>query len=210
MAGNAVYPLWKQSIITEADANNGLNLTGTSGTWCELVDTGTYTYSAAHQYYNASLTGKVGTGMELTTPVVTSGTFKCDNTTWTAVSGASVEALVLFRKNTGADTTWRLVLYEDTGVTGFPVTPNGGNIIVTWNGTGVFTVSDRNLKENIREIGNLFGKLPIYEFNYNGEERLRVGLIAQEVERIVPAAVIEFSRNRRAVDYARVIEALAA
>jgi hypothetical protein len=48
--------------------------------------------------------------------------------TFTAVSGATVEALVIYRKNSGANTTWRLVAYIDTSVTGLPVTPNGGDI----------------------------------------------------------------------------------
>jgi hypothetical protein len=48
-----------------------------------------------------------------------------------------VEALVLYRKNAGANTTWRLVAYIDTGVTGLPVTPNGSDITITWNASGI-------------------------------------------------------------------------
>jgi hypothetical protein len=58
--------------------------------------------------------------------------------TYTAVTGVSIEALVIYRKNSGANTTWRLVLYLDTSVTGLPVTPNGGDITVTWNASGIF------------------------------------------------------------------------
>ena len=28
----------------------------------------------------------------------------------------------------------------DTGVTGLPVTPNGGDISITWNASGIFTL----------------------------------------------------------------------
>jgi hypothetical protein len=35
-------------------------------------------------------------------------------------------------KNTGSDATSRLLLFFDTA-TGLPVTPNGGNIAVTWD-----------------------------------------------------------------------------
>lgn len=206
---NAVYPLFKQSLFTEADSNKSLNQTGTSGTFCALVDTGTYTYSASHQFYS-SLSGIVGTDQEITTPTVTTGTFDGDDITFTAVTGASVEALVLYRKNAGANTTWRLVLYEDTSVTGLPVTPNGGNIVVTWNASGIFTISDRRLKENVVEIGDLAG-LPMYEYNYLGHAQRHVGLMAQDVQRRVPDAVVEFGPRRRlAVNYDRVIEALAA
>src|SRR5580765_5691198 len=157
---NAVYPKYKESVIKEADANNGLDGTTTAAPYVALVDTGTYTYNATHQFYS-SLTGIVGTDQPITTPTVTNGTFDGDDVTFTAVSGASVEALVIYRHNTGANTTWRLVLYEDTSVTGLPVTPNGGNIVVTWNASGIFTISDRRLKENIRQIGEYAGKIGV-------------------------------------------------
>lgn len=59
--------------------------------------------------------------------------------TWPSVAGTvTYEAIVLYVKNAGANTTWRLVAFIDTGVTGLPVTSNGGNISVTWNGSGIF------------------------------------------------------------------------
>jgi hypothetical protein len=63
-----------------------------------------------------------------------------NDVTFSAVSGASVEALVLYRKNAGANTTWRLVAYIDTSVTGLPVTPNGGDISITWSVSGIFSL----------------------------------------------------------------------
>lgn len=136
---NAIYPLYKQSLVA-GDANADLdNNTVTDGPFVALVDTGVYTYSAAHQFYS-SLSGIVGTDQRIATPTVVNGTFDGDNLTFTAVTGASVEALVIYRKNAGANTTWRLVAYIDTGVTGLPVTPNGGDITVTWNASGIFTI----------------------------------------------------------------------
>lgn len=136
---NAIYPLYKQSLLA-GDANADLdNDTTTDGVFVALVDTGTYTYSAAHQFYS-SLTGVVGTDQRITAPTVTNGTLDGGDVTFTAVTGNSVEALVIYRKNSGANTTWRLVAYIDTGVTGLPVTPNGGNITVTWNASGIFAL----------------------------------------------------------------------
>jgi activator of HSP90 ATPase len=133
---NAVYPKYKQSLIA-GDANADLdNNTTTDGPFVALVDTGTYTYNATHQFYS-DLSGIVGTDQRVTTPTVTTGLFDGDDLTFPTVSGASVEALVIYRKNSGANTTWRLVAYIDTGVTGLPVTPNGGNITVTWNASGI-------------------------------------------------------------------------
>src|ERR1019366_262009 len=116
---NAVYPKYKQSLLTADASLDLLQSTANISPFVALVDTGTYTYSASHQYYS-SLSGVVGTDMQITTPTATSGTFDGDDVTFTAVTGASVEALVIYRKNAGANTTWRLVLYEDTSVTGLP------------------------------------------------------------------------------------------
>ena len=133
---NALYPLFKQSLLA-ADANVSMNQnTATDGPFVALVDTGTYTYSAAHQFYS-SLSGIVGTDQRITTPTVTTGLFDGDNCVFSSVTGASVEALVIYRKNSGANTTWRLFAYIDTGVTGLPVTPNGGDINVNWNASGI-------------------------------------------------------------------------
>ena len=136
---NAIYPEYKQFLL-QGDANVSLNVdTSTDGPFVALVDTGTYTYSAAHDFFN-DLSGIVGTDQRVTAPTVADGTFDGADLTYTAVSGATVEALVIYRHNSGANTTWKLVAYIDTSVTGLPVTPNGGNITVTWNASGIFTL----------------------------------------------------------------------
>lgn len=135
---NAIYPKWKEALLG-ASANSAITGSGTTGLYVALVDTGTYTYSAAHQFYS-SLSGIVGTDQEITSPTLTAGVVDGGDVTFTAVSGASVEALVIYRKNAGANTTWQLVAYIDTGQTGLPVTPNGGNIVITWNASGIFSL----------------------------------------------------------------------
>lgn len=132
---NAIYPKYKKSLL-DGDANTALTGSGTTGLYVALVDTGVYTYNAANQFYS-DLSGIVGTDQEITTVTTTGGLIDGDNVTFTAVSGATVEALVLYRKNAGANTTWRLVAYIDTGVTGLPVSPNGGDIDITWNASGI-------------------------------------------------------------------------
>lgn len=132
---NAVYPLYKQSLLS-GDTNTALTGSGSTGLFAALVDTGTYTYSASHQFYS-SLSGVVGTDQEITSPTLTNGLIDGGDVTFSSVTGNSVEAIVLYRKNAGANTTWRLVAYIDTSVTGLPVTPNGGNITITWNASGI-------------------------------------------------------------------------
>ena len=133
---NAIYPLYKEA-ISQALANSALNGSGTTGVYAALVDTGTYTYSASHQFYS-SLSGVVGTDQEIGAPkTYTNGVFDGADITFPSVTGASCEAIVLYIRNAGANTTWRLYAFIDTGVTGLPVTPNGGNITVTWNASGI-------------------------------------------------------------------------
>jgi hypothetical protein len=127
---NAVYPKYKEAVI-QASANSSL-----AGTLkVALVDTGTYTYSAAHEF-QSSLSGVVGTAATLASKTYTNGTLDAADVTYTAVTGSSAEALVIYL-DTGTPSTSRLVAYIDTGVTNLPVTPNGGNITVTWNASGI-------------------------------------------------------------------------
>ena len=95
-----------------------------------LVDTGTYTFSQAHEFLS-DLTGVVGTAETLGTKTSTSGVFDAADTTFTSATGATVEALVIY-KDTGVAGTSPLIAYIDTA-TGLPATPNGGDITVTWD-----------------------------------------------------------------------------
>lgn len=129
---NAIYPKYKEALLdgsTNIDVNDGTVKVA-------LVDTGTYTYSTAHDFYD-DVSGVVGTPQAIANTTVTNGLFDGDNVTFTAVSGSSVEALIIYI-DTGSSSTSRLVAYIDTGVTGLPVTPNGGDISVSWNASGIF------------------------------------------------------------------------
>lgn len=131
---NALYPLWKQALL-DASSNVDIN----DGTVkVALVDTNTYSYSAAHEFLS-DLSGVVGTAQTIANTTVTGGVFDGDNVTFTSVSGADVEALVIYI-DTGVAGTSRLVAYIDTGQTGLPVTPNGGDITITWSGSGIFAL----------------------------------------------------------------------
>jgi hypothetical protein len=137
---NALYPKWKEGLLGDS-ANSPLTGSGPTGMYCALVDTGTYTYNATHQFYSPSLTGIAGTDQEVTAVTYANGVVDGNNVTFTAVAaGPSIEALVLYRKNGGANTTWQLIAYIDSAVTGLPVTPNGGDITITWNASGIFAL----------------------------------------------------------------------
>ena len=129
---NAIYPLYKQALLDGA-ANTDINDLTVK---VALVDTGVYTYSATHEFLT-SLTGVVGTAQTINTTTVTNGLFDGDNVTYSSVTGNSVEALVIYIDTTVAGTS-RLVAFIDSGVTGLPVTPNGGDISITWSVSGIF------------------------------------------------------------------------
>ena len=129
---NVIYPIYKKALL---DGSSNISLSG--GTVkVALIDTGTYTYNAAHDFLN-DISGVVGTAQTIGTVTTTGGLFDGDNVTFTAVSGSSVEALIIYI-DTGSSATSRLVAYIDTGVTGLPVTPNGGDVGITWNASGIF------------------------------------------------------------------------
>lgn len=136
---NALYPKWKEA-IEQFTANASLAGSGTTGVYVALVDTGVYTYSASHEFYSSVAAAQIGTEQELTSKTFTNGVFDAADVTVQSVTGNNAEALVIFIKNAGANTTWRLVAYIDTGVTGLPVLPNGGNINIAWNPSGIFAL----------------------------------------------------------------------
>src|SRR5687768_1082476 len=66
---------------------------------------------------------------------VAAGVFDAADTVFTALSGDASESLILF-KDTGSEATSTLIAFWDTA-TGLPLTPNGGDVTVTWNGSGI-------------------------------------------------------------------------
>lgn len=103
-----------------------------------MVDTGTYTVDLAnHDFYN-DVSGVVGTPQTLGSKTFTNGVFDAADVTFTAVTGNSVEALVIY-EDTGNSATSSLLVYIDSG-TNLPVTPNGGDITIQWNASGIFSL----------------------------------------------------------------------
>lgn len=51
--------------------------------------------------------------------------------------------------------------------------------------------SDERVKENIAPVGMLYDGQPVYSYNYKGGETPQIGLMAQDVEKTTPEAVVE-------------------
>lgn len=101
-----------------------------------LVDTAAYSVQTAIHEFLADIpvSARIAGPVTLTSKTTTGGAADAADVTFTSVSGASIEAIIIY-SDTGTEATSPLIAYIDTA-TGLPITPNGGDIIVTWdNGT---------------------------------------------------------------------------
>lgn len=107
---------------------------------CCLVDTtaGGYVLNLDTHQFMSSVTGIVATSPALSGKTITDGIANAAAVTFSAVTGVQAEAIVIFQSSAvtgGADVAagaQRLIAYIDAA-TGLPVTPNGGDITVTWD-----------------------------------------------------------------------------
>jgi hypothetical protein len=100
-----------------------------------------YTFQASHKFVS-DITGSGGALVAtatLTNPTVISGVADADDVVFTAVpTGTACNCLIIYQSSAVsggadvADTAKRLIGYIDQA-SGLPVTPNGGNINVTWD-----------------------------------------------------------------------------
>jgi hypothetical protein len=87
---------------------------------------------AAGRVATVALTGR--------TVTVSSNTATVDaaDATFTAVTGDQSEQVIIWN-STGTESTSLLIVFFDTFTSGMPVTPNGGNIDLVFNASGIFT-----------------------------------------------------------------------
>lgn len=64
--------------------------------------------------------------------------------------------------------------------------------------------SDSRIKEDITKVGTLNNGLPVYTFRYIGDDKFNMGLMAQDVEKVKPEAVMEIG-GIKAVNYAEAV-----
>lgn len=124
---NALYPSYKELCL-----GSGLNLSSLD-IRSILVDLADYTYSTAHNFLDDVAAGaRVAVSGAMTGKSITNGIFDAANVTWSSVTGDQSEAIIIYY-HTGVESTSSLIAFIDTGVTGFPVTPNGGDITCQWD-----------------------------------------------------------------------------
>lgn len=111
----------------DAILTGAVNLTGASALRACLVDTGTYTVDLATHNALDDLSGIVATGT-IASATVSGGVFDAADLVLTGVTGSTAEAVVIYLYNATASLA-TLLFYFD----GLSVTPNGGNITITWD-----------------------------------------------------------------------------
>jgi hypothetical protein len=94
--------------------------------------TSSYTYSSAHQFRSDVTGGTLVDSGNLSGKGYTGGAFSASNLTWSAVAGTHTFNALVIWIDTGVAATSPLVAYIDTGITGLPVTSDGGDIIAAW------------------------------------------------------------------------------
>lgn len=122
---NALYSKAKEAFL-----NGSINMVANTVT-IVLVDTGVYTFSSTHQFRNEVSNSAVISSTTLTNKTITNGVFDADDATFSSVTGANCEALLIFQ-DTGIQTTSRLIAFIDSA-TGLPILPNGGDITVAFS-----------------------------------------------------------------------------
>lgn len=141
---NSLYLAYKQELLGDAaGSGHGVVNWETATIKQILADSADYTANvntnqdlvdvpAAARVSTATLAGK--------TVTVASNTATIDATdaTHTAVTGDQSEVLVIY-KDSGTEATSLLIVFFDTFTSGMPVTPNGGDILVQYNASGIFT-----------------------------------------------------------------------
>jgi hypothetical protein len=123
---NILYPKFKKNLQL------GLIDMADDAVMVCLVDTDVYAYDAAHEFLSDLGASRVGTDQQLAGKSVSdSGVFDATDPTFPLVSGAVVEALVIY-VDVGSPVTSYLVAYIDDAL-GLPATPTGADIPVVFD-----------------------------------------------------------------------------
>ena len=141
---NALFNAAKADFLTAALNLSSVNLA------VALIDHGTTTPSVStHDFmddlrsavvYDSVNNDNVAPGTDyLAGKTTTNGTFDANDITLQSVSGSTAESIVIYEDDAGGDAASRLVVFIDTA-TGLAVTPNGGDISITWDASGIFSL----------------------------------------------------------------------
>lgn len=131
---NALFTAFKVSLLkADCDLDDSLK-------WCGVDHTDDTPVPATDDFLDDIIAGgRVGTSAALASKTFTAGTFDAADTVATAVTGDQFESIILYDDTPGTDATRDLIVFWDTA-TGLPCTPNGGDITLSYNASGIFAI----------------------------------------------------------------------
>jgi len=138
---NALYGKAREKFLANAHGAEGTHISWLDDTIkVTLIDVGDYTVSIdTHEYMNLDTVpaaAKIATAT-LASKTATLGVADAGDSTFDTVAGDVSEALLIWKDGGDGGTTQSgtvspLIAYIDSA-TGLPVTPNGGDIIISWD-----------------------------------------------------------------------------
>jgi len=200
-----------------SSGNKHIPAGGSSGQILRWSADGTAAWGADNNttYTNFVKSGSGAKAGLVPAPSTTAGTTKYlrEDGTWQVPPGTTTTDT----KNTAGSTnsTSKLFLIGATSQAANPQTYSHSSVYET-NGNmfaaSFQATSDLRKKENLREIKDIdLSSLGTYSYNFkNDKEHRKVGLIAQEVEKICPEAVTTDENGFKSLDYNAVIALLVA
>lgn len=69
-------------------------------------------------------------------------------------------------------------------------------------GAAAIKASDRRLKKDIKPVGKLMGE-KLYSYTYKGDNKPQIGVMAQDIEKRRPDAIVPMSNGYKAVNYGK-------
>jgi hypothetical protein len=135
---NALFDIYKEALLGGGNLGGTLIDLTSDTIKVAMIDTATWAVDETVDEDYADASGQVGTDQTLGTITIVNGTFDAADATFTAVSGNTVEELVIWKDTTTPATSPLLVSFD--AATGLPVNPNGGDIVIQWNGSGIFSL----------------------------------------------------------------------
>ena len=129
---NALYSLGKKAIL------DGTIAFLTDDIRFALIDTGVETFNDADQYMSSITSPVARMSAGLGTKTTTAGTFDAADPTINSVTGATVEAVVLYKYN-ASDAAAPLIAWIDSSPA-IAFTPNGSNVTLTLDPAGIFSI----------------------------------------------------------------------
>lgn len=133
---NAIYDKYKEALLSDSS-----NISAVGGAFkVSLINSDLTSFGSTDEFYSDlnSDSGVVAT-VTLANVTATSGVIDADDVTFESVANTTPESeALLFWIDTGTAATDRLVAWLDTNIDGFPITPDGSNVDITWSSSGIF------------------------------------------------------------------------